>query len=177
MVNNDSESEEDEPSNWQSPEHDTSCDISDILNTMPSASEQDVQSIIEEHQRSTDEEGEQQRGEQQQGGECQCCHRFLDITQEPIRLLRLNRNRRGLARKTFGDTAHLNNDSRVCNECHKYLHSGRSREKWSDCWAAAYYSMFATQGFLNLSENPERKLLTFIPDLAKVYVARTCCRH
>ena len=40
--------------------------------------------------------------------------------------------------------------------------------KWSDCWAAAYYSMFATQGFLNLSENPERKLLTFIPDLQKL---------
>ena len=46
---------------------------------MLSASEQDIQSIIEEHQRSTDEEGEQQRGEQQQGAECQCCHRFLNI--------------------------------------------------------------------------------------------------
>ena len=81
--------------------------------------------------------------------------------------MRLNRNRRGLAQKLFGDTAELNNQSLVCEECHKYLH-GRQHYKWSECWAAVYYSMFATQGFLNLSENQEQKLLTFIPDLQKL---------
>ena len=148
------------------PNHTFLYHLSDYINTIQPATEEDAQERFAASQVSENRSSHSGEGNgQQEEGECDCCHRFIDIMSNPLKLKILNRRR--LALKKFGDTANLNNDSRVCDECHKYLHlTSRNRDKWEDCWPAALFSMFSEADFIDMNKIEE--FMYFVPRLYRI---------